>query len=166
MIFNRSQLQAYNYTEIGYTVTVNCYQNSSSECYLTAYSNLLSVALWFIGGYLPNSVPNNLEYYLLLAWSIGSDNIHSLTWSAVVNDNRNMIAITAAESYAPLNQTHCSVTFALLDFTVTVHATTHSILVHPQPPASHALIDIESTGCLTANAMYSMNLLSRMSTSL
>ena len=161
-----SQLQAYNYTEIGYTVTIDCYQNSSSEYCLTAYSNLSDVTLWLVHGYLPNSEPNYPESYPLLAWTSGPGNVGSLAWSAVVNDNRNMIAIAAADSYAPLNQTHCSVTFALSNFTVAVNATTHSILVDPQSTTSHALPNIEPTGRLIANAMYSVNLLSRMSTSL
>ena len=161
-----SQLQAYNYTEIGYTVTVDCYQNSSSEYYLAADSNLSAVTLWFVQGYLPNSVPNYPEKYPLLAWSSGPGSVGSLAWSAVVNDNRNMIAIAAVDSYAHLNQTHCAVTFTLSNFTVAVNTTTHSILVDPQSTAGHALSDIEPTGRLVANAMYSVNLLSRMSNSL
>ena len=161
-----SQLQAYNYTEIGYIANVDCYHNSSSEYYFTSNIDTSDVTLWRVDGYLPNSLPNNPEKYPVLAWSSGPGSIGILTWSVVVNDNRNMIAIAADGSYASLNQTHCSVTFTLSNFTVAVNATTQSILVDPQPAASHALTDIEPTGRLIANAMYSVRLLSFMSTSL
>jgi hypothetical protein len=161
-----SRLLAYNYTEIGYIATVDCYRNSSSEYYFTSESNPSDVTIWRVDGYLPNSAPNNPEKYPVIAWSSGPGSIGILTWSAVVNDDRNMIAIAAGGAYAPLNQTHCSVTFALSNFTVAVNTTTQSILVDPQPTASHALTDIEPTGRLFANAMYSIRLLSFMSTSL
>ena len=161
-----SQLQAYNYTEIGYTTTVDCYQNSSSEYYFTTDSSASTVTLWHAEGYLPNSVPDNPERIPVLAWSSGPGSIGMLAWSAVVNNNRNMIAIAAGGSYAPLNQTHCSVTFVLSNFTVAVNATSESILVDREPAVSHALTDIEPTGRLIANAMYSVRLLSYMSSSL
>ncbi|MCJ1389393.1 hypothetical protein MMC18_002250 [Xylographa bjoerkii] len=153
-----SRLEAYNYTEIGYIATVDCYHNSSSEYYFNPDNNATDVTVWHVDGYLPNSAPENPEKYPVLSWSTGPGSVGILNWSAVVNDNRNMIAIAAGD--------HCSVAFALSNFTVTVNTIAQSILVNPQFAASHLLTDIEPSGRLIANAMYSVRLLSFMSTSL
>ncbi|MCJ1379443.1 hypothetical protein MMC17_002544 [Xylographa soralifera] len=161
-----SRLEAYNYTEVGYVATIDCYQNRTSEYYFTPNNNASDVTIWHVEGYLPNSAPDNPEKYPVLSWSTGPGSIGILTWSAVVNNNRNMIAIAAGGAYTSLNQTHCSVTFTPSNFTVAVNTTAQSIRVDPQAVANPVPTDIEPTGRLTANAMYSVRLLSYMSTSL
>ena len=159
-----SQLQTYQYTE-GYMSSVSCDQNTSSAYgnfpFEYAFEN--RVLVWAIAGYLPNSVPGNSESYPVFTWSTEGEEF--LAWSAVVNEGKNMIAITTTEKFKSFNQTQCVVTFLPTNFNVVVDLSTQVIVVTPSNSSGTAR-DIEPTGHLTANTMYSINLLSRMSTSL
>lgn len=136
---------------------------SSDEFYVTT---------WEINGYLPNSVPGNNENYPTVTWySTNPSNTENgppvLGWSAVVNtdaDDRNMIAIAAGGTYQSLNQTQCRVVFTVQEFSVSVNMTEQTISVTPLKTSN--ITDPEPTGRLVNNAMWSLNLLSRMTDSL
>ena len=103
------------------------------------------------------------ELYPVISWHEEFENIAA--WATVVNDGRNMIAVEAGTNlYQDLNQTQCEVFFTPVAFNVSVDRSQQSITVEAQN--STEVKDIESTGHLQANAMHSVNLLSRMSPSL
>ena len=162
-----SELQNYQYSEIGYTSHISCQRNASTtygaQAFQTAYDNDLTI--WEIGGYLPNSVPGNPENYPVVTFFEASL-VEFLAWSAVVNGNTNMIAITTSEKYVEFNQTQCVVTFTPTQFDVVANISSKIVTVLPSNSTSTVVSAIEPTGRLTANIMYSLNLLSRMSTTL
>jgi len=165
----------YTYTDVGYLAEAHCIKNLSSNFSIQYESlsdgNYASVANWELQGLLPNSVPNNPEYYPSITWYSDTNlttGPHILGWAAVSNPNaseRNMLAIAAGAPYAPLNLTQCSLAFTPRAFSVAVNVTEQSILVTPlnelSPPE-----DIEPTGHLTSDVVWSLNLLSRMTDSL
>ena len=160
-------LLKYNYTEVGYEADVTCLINSTSNyTFGLVLSNIdEGMDAWSINGYLPNSIPGNPESYpaVTLKADGGSP---LLAWSAVVNDNKNMIAITAGQTYANLDKVQCSVDFTSTDFNIAVNVTEQSITVSPVIGDGSLVSDFEPTGRLSSDAMWSINLLSRMSTSL
>lgn len=99
----------------------------------------------------------------VISWHPKFENIAA--WATVVNDGRNMIAVAAGTNlYQELNQTQCEVFFTPMAFNVSVNRSQQSITVDAQSSAE--VQDIESMGHLQANAMHSLNLLSRISPSL
>lgn len=180
----------YSYTEFGYDARVSCIRNESSDIYFRFASHIhqnesaseyqkthhpelqfdkslpptySEVSVYFAGGYLPNSIMGVPELYPVISWHPEFENIAA--WATVVNDGRNMIAVAAGTNvYQELNQTQCEVIFTPTAFNVSVNRSQQSITVEPQTSAE--VQDIESTGHLQANAMHSLNLLSRMSPSL
>ncbi|KAL2037397.1 hypothetical protein N7G274_009882 [Stereocaulon virgatum] len=180
----------YNYTETGYSANVRCIKNitsdfhfrlleyfdrniSLSDYHRTHYPGMQvnksyldmwsSMATYYVEGYLPNSIIGTPELYPAIAWHEKYENITS--WTTVVNDNRNMIAVAAGTNqYQELNQTQCEVFFTPMVFTISVNRLQHSINVEAQ--SSIAAEDIEPTGHLRANVMHSIRLLSRMTPSL
>ena len=180
----------YNYTESGYSANVTCIKNSTSDFHFrlkeyaaqnisvseyqkTRYPGLqfndsfpnisLSVATYYVEGYLPNSIIGTPELYPSISWHEKYENITA--WASVVNDNRNMIAVAAGTNlYQELNQTQCEVFFRPTVFAIAVNRLQQSIVVEAQPSVEAE--DIEPTGHLRANVMHSINLLSRMSPSL
>jgi hypothetical protein len=164
---------AYTYTQMGYDVTVSCSKNSSAGFNIQFItSDEFYFTTWEIQGYLPNSVPGNPENYPSTTWYSTSNGTAGgppvLGWAAVVNpeaDERNMIGIAAGGQYTSLNQTQCSVVFKPQGFDIFVNMTEQSISVTPSPNITD-IVDPEPTGSLMNNAMWSLNLLSRMSPSL
>ncbi len=180
----------YSYTEFGYITNISCIKNSTSDFnfqlieyvndiitasdYQKTYHPELPfndylpprqavLAKYYVEGYLPNSIIGAPELYPVISWNPEYENITA--WAALVNDNRNIIAVAAGTNvYQELNQTQCEVFFTPTAFTVTVDRLQQSISVQAQP--SIEAKDIEPTGHLQANVVHSINLLSKMSPSL
>ena len=180
----------YSYLESGYNAKVSCVRNTTSDLYFrftghvdqtlspSGYqkahhpelqfneslpSTHSELSTYFVQGYLPNSIMGVPELYPVISWHQEFENIAA--WATVVNDGRNMIAVAAGTNlYQDLNQTQCEVFFTPVAFNVSVDRSQQSITVEAQN--STEVQDIESTGHLQANAMHSVNLLSRMSPSL
>lgn len=172
-VFANARLSAYNYTEVGYTGSVQCIKNSSSQygfVMVPEHHEPKTLTVWEVQGYLPNSEPDNPEVYPSITWSSQTSKPYVLVWSAVVNNqsvNRNMIAIAAGEPYALFNQTQCTVTFLPTAFSISVNTSEQSISVTPLPNTPRTKTpDIEPTTRLTSNVIWSLNLLSRMTPSL
>lgn len=163
-------IPAYWYQEIGYQSTVKCIKNTSSQYAFRSkpqFNDFDGLGIWEVHGSLPNSPPGHSELYWSVAWGNTVSHPMILAWSAVVNQeapDKNMMAIAAGdESYATFNQTQCAVTFTPTRFDVLVNHTDRAISV---TPLSSSNKDIEPTGRLTSNIMYSLNLLARMTPSL
>ncbi len=183
----------YNYTESGYVADVSCIKNSSSNFrfrleqsveknisipeYQRTYHPEMPVnhawdswpdirrtySIYYLDGYLPNSIIGTPELYPSISWHERYENITA--WAALANSNRNMIAVAAGNMlYQQLNQIQCEVFFRPTVFDVTVNRIQRFIAVEAQP--STAAEDIDPNGHLRANVMHSINLLSRMSPSL
>ena len=183
----------YNYTESGYLVDVSCIKNSTSNFHLrleqSVQNNIsvseyqrtyhpdmpfnhswdswpdiwLTYSIYYLDGYLPNSITGTPELYPSISWHEGYENITA--WAAVANSDRNMIAVAAGSRlYRELDQIQCEVFFRPTVFDVTVSRIQRSIAVEAQPSVKAE--DIDPDGHLRANVMHSINLLSRMSPSL
>lgn len=181
---------SYNYIKFGYMTNVSCIKNSSSDFHfrLIDYMNRIITAsqyqqahhseldfnhslprihfelsIYYAEGYFPNSMMGVPEIYPVISWHENYENMSA--WVTVANGNRNMIVIAAgAHMYQAFNQTQCEVFFNLIVFDIAVSRTNHSIIVLLQRSFSARLID--STGHLPINVIHSINLLSRMSSSL
>ena len=183
----------YNYTESGYVANVSCIKNSTSDFrfrlegivgknfsvleYHRTYHPEMPIdrswgswpdirsasSIYYVYGYLPNSVIGTPELYPSISWHEGYENLTA--WAAVTNYNRNMIAVAAGNRlYRELDQIQCEVFFTPTVFHVTVDRMQRSITVEPLPSVEAE--DIDPNGHLRANVMHSINLLSRMSPSL
>ena len=183
----------YNYTESGYVANVSCIKNTTSDFRFrleksvrknisiseyqrthhpempfdhswSSWSDIWSTySIYYVDGYLPNSIIGTPELYPSISWHEGYENITG--WAAVTNNNRNMIAVAAGNRlYRELDQIQCEVFFRPTVFDVTVNRLQRSIAVEAQPSVEAE--DIDPNGHLRANVMHSINLLSRMSPSL
>ena len=183
----------YNYTESGYVANVSCIKNSTSDFRFRLEKSVgkntsifeyqrthhpkmllddswgswpdiwLAYSIYYADGYLPNSIIGTPELYPSISWHEGYENITA--WAAVVNNNRNMIAVAAGNRlYRELDQIQCEVFFRPTVFGVTVDRMQRSITVEAQPSVEAE--DVDPDGHLRANVMHSINLLSRMSPSL
>ena len=183
----------YNYTESGYVANVSCINNSTSdfrfrlersvgknisifEYQRTHHPEMpidhswsswpdmwTTYSIYYVDGYLPNSIIGTPELYPSISWHEGYENVTA--WAAVANNDRNMIAVAAGNRlYRELDQVQCEVFFRPMVFDVTVNRIQRSIAVEAQPSVEAE--DIDPSGHLRANVMHSINLLSRMSPSL
>ena len=183
----------YNYTESGYLADVSCIKNSTSNFHFRlersvekkisildyqrtyhpemplndswgSWPDIWSTySIYYLDGYLPNSIIGTPELYPSISWHEGYENLTA--WAAVANGNRNMIAVAAGNRlYRELDQIQCEVFFRPTVFDVTVNRIQRSIAVEALPSAEAE--DIDPSGHLRANVMHSINLLSRMSPSL
>ena len=183
----------YNYTESGYVANVSCIKNRTSDFRFRLEKSVgrnISIleyqrthhpempidhswgswpdiwsaySIYYVDGYLPNSIIGTPELYPSISWHEGYENITA--WAAVVNNDRNMIAVAAGNRlYRELDQIQCEVFFRPMVFEVTVDRLQRSIAVEAQPSVEAE--DIDPSGHLRANVMHSINLLSRMSPSL
>ena len=183
----------YNYRESGYLADVSCIKNSTSNFHFRlersvgknisifdyqrtyhpempfndswgSWPDIWSTySIYYLDGYLPNSIIGAPELYPSISWHEGYENLTA--WAAVANGNRNMIAVAAGNRlYRELNQIQCEVFFRPTVFDVTVNRIQKSIAVKALPSAEAE--DIDPSGHLRANVMHSINLLSRMSPSL
>ena len=183
----------YSYVESGYAANVSCIKNSTSNfrfrlersvwknTSVSEYQRMYypqmplndswgawpdiwsTYSIYYLDGYLPNSIIGSPELYPSISWHEGYENITA--WAAVANGNRNMIAVAAGTRlYRELDQIQCEVFFRPTVFDVTVNRIQRSIAVKALQSAEPE--DIDPSGHLRANVMHSINLLSRMSPSL
>lgn len=158
-------LLGYTYNETGYLTSVQCERNDSSTLTFELSEHVDNVDIWEITGDLPNSIRS--EFYPVMAWHRDSLNDATvLAWVGVSNNGSHMIGILASEQYGNFSNIQCKVSFEPTMFSVTVNLTTQNLAVSPIHSNPSDLIDIDPTGHLQGNAIHSVNLLSRMSTSL
>ena len=187
---NDNRVLSYVYSETGYMANVMCMRNSTSDFRLRYVRSLISdvtpaeyqrthhpeldfdhseviikarLSTYLADGYLPNSVLGVPEYYPVISWR--DDYQGLVTWAAVANAGRNMIAIAAGKDhYKELDQIQCEVFYTPTIFNVTIDRSQQSISVVPQDSAEAH--DIDPTHRLQAHAIHSLYLLARMSPSL
>jgi len=159
-------LLGYTYKETGYDASVRCTRNASADLRLTYDDSVNDVHVWYIEGKLPNSKANG-NYPVIDWYSKTPDNATLLGWAAFSNPDdgpSHMVGIVASAMYDDFHNVQCDITFSPRIFSVNVNATTRSIVSSPLTDASGP--DPDPTGHLQSNAVYSLNLLARMSTSL
>ena len=189
----------YSYAESGYLANVSCIKNGTSNFRFRleqSVSKNISIfnyqranhpemplnhswdswpdiwttySIYYLDGYLPNSIIGTPELYPSISKHEGYENITA--WAAVANSNRNMIAVaTGSRLYRELDQIQCEVFFRPTVFDVTVNRVQRTIAVEAQSLVEAGspveAEDIDPSGHLRANVMHSINLLSRMSPSL
>ncbi|KAI3395901.1 hypothetical protein diail_686 [Diaporthe ilicicola] len=160
-------LLSYTYNETGYQTTVACELNATASLNFTLSSWVDNVDIWEVNGTLPNSIRR--EFYPVMAWHRDSlDGSAVLAWAGVSNNDAHMIGVVASEIYGNFSNLQCRVTFEPTLFNVNVNNAeqTINVSVVDAPIRDVADIDQTGTGHLRSNAIRSVNLLSRMSTSL
>lgn len=159
------KLLNYAYNETGFLTEVECKRNTSSALYFQLSQSVGLVDIWEVEGTLPNSIAN--ESFPVMAWHRDSlDEATALAWVGVSNDDIHMIEIVASKMYGNFSQLQCTVKFTKTVFSISVDTTTNAIHVSPVKLGRPVAVDIDPTGHLQSNAMRSVNLLSRMTTSL
>lgn len=160
-------LLSYTYNEAGYNTAVECGLNATAGLNFTFSAHVDNVFIWEVEGTLPNSVSS--EFYPVMAWHRNSLNESAvLAWAGVSNNDSHMIEVTASEIYGDFNNIQCTVTFEPALFTINVNTTEQTINVSVADTPTGEIADIDQTGRghLRRNAIWSVNLQSRMSTSL
>lgn len=160
-------LLSYTYNETGYNTAVECGLNATAALNFTFSAHVDNVFIWEVEGTLPNSVSS--EFYPVMAWHRESlDESAVLAWAGVSNNDSHMIEVTASEIYGDFNNIQCTVTFEPALFTINVNTTEQTINVSVADIPTGEIADIDQTGRghLRRNAIWSVNLQSRMSTSL
>ncbi|KAI4931792.1 hypothetical protein J4E85_004389 [Alternaria conjuncta] len=159
-------LLGYTYNETGYEASVDCIRNASANLTFTLTDNVANVDIWHVEGKLPNSLVS--EFYPVMNWHRDSlDDTTLLAWAAFANpssDPKHMVGIVASAMYGNFSNLQCEITFSPRLFSIDVDGILQTIVV--SPVGSSNAVDPEPTGHLQSNAVYSLNLLSRMSTSL
>lgn len=174
--FSLRQVGAYNYTETGYEVNVQCIKNSSSRFSIQHASPGPGwLQIYNAHGWLPNMFANedfkvelndvygyNKSYPSFLLYDDYRD---MAAWTAHTSDSGNMIGVTTSKKgrYTELNQTQCDVHVAPASFKVSAKYTERSIKAKQSGQAPY---DPDPTGRLQWVVMNSINLLARMSPSL
>lgn len=155
-------LLGYTYNETGYLTSVQCLRIDSSALTFEFSKHVDNVDIWEITGSLPNSIRG--EFYPVMAWHRDSlKDAAVLAWVGVSNNGSHMIGILASEQYGNFSNIQCEVVFEPAMFSITVNSTTQNLVVSPTASVAP---DIDPTGHIQGNAIHSVNLLSRMSTSL
>lgn len=159
-------LLSYTYNETGYQTTVACALNDTAALKFTRQGYWHNMNIWKVGGTLPNSKSN--ESYPVVAWKYNFNDSNLLAWAGVSNNDSHMIGVVASEIYGDFNNIQCEVDFEPANFTINVNATEQTINVSVVDAPTGHIVDIDQTGAghLRRNAIWSVNLLSRMSTSL
>jgi hypothetical protein len=156
------KLLGFSYNETGYETSISCQYNASSELTLDIRGEAPNVDVWYVTGLLPNSIRE--EYYPVVSWArANKDNAVVLGWAGVATGSQYMIGITSSPIYGNFTNIQCSVTFTPRVFTVSVNQTASLITVNTTDLRA---TDMEPSWHLKKNAIWSVNLLSRMSTSL
>ncbi|KAK4956234.1 hypothetical protein LTR10_005755 [Elasticomyces elasticus] len=165
---------AVSYTEYGFAADVHCIFNSSSAYsleFLETADGGTSVAVHAAQGYLPNSFDEGSglgdgENYSVVSSSSDPTASKILAWSARAIGGRNFIVIAAgSKGYNQFDQAQCEVVFQPSAFNVTANITSKQIVVSPKPGVGAAVTQLPNI-TITANAINSVNLLSRMSSSI
>lgn len=160
-------LLSFTYNETGYQTSVTCELNTSTSLSFAFSRNVDNVDIWEVEGTLPNSIAD--EFYPVMAWH--REVLHDaavLAWVGVSNNDAHMIEVLASKIYGSFNNVQCRVYFEPSLFTVKVNNTEQTIKVSAIDVHKAKVDDIDQTGTghLRSNAIRSLNLLSRMSTSL
>lgn len=160
-------LLSFTYNETGYHTSVTCELNTSASLNFTFSRNVDNVDIWEVEGNLPNSIAG--EFYPVMAWHRDSlDDAAVLAWVGVSNNESHIIEVVASKIYGNFSKVQCRVAFEPTLFTVIVNNTEQIITVSAVDVHEAEVDDIDQTGTghLRSNAIRSINLLSRMSTSL
>lgn len=155
----------YTYNETGYLATAVCQRNNSANITFEFDTQSHNVDIWYVTGRLPNSLLH--EFYPVTAWHRDTrDEAAVCAWAAVSNNNTgsHMIGIVASALYGNFSNLQCDISFAPQSFSVNVNRTSQIMAVSLNN--NTAAVDIEPTGHLQSNAIWSINLLSRMTPSL
>lgn len=159
-------LLGYTYKETGYEANVSCIRNASAALRFLNYTQAGNVDVLYFEGSLPNS--RKVEFYPVLNWHRETlDEAALLAWAGVSNPyigSEHMIGLVASKKYDKFQNLQCDITFSPRTFSIVVNRTMQTIVASPMSDSN--TFDPESTGHLQRNAVYSLNLLSRMSTSL
>lgn len=160
-------LLSYTYNETGYRTKVACEINATAALNFTERAQVENAAIWNVMGSLPNSISS--ESYPVMAWHRDSLNETSvLAWVGVSNNrsDSHMIGVVASQIYGDFNNIQSAVEFEPTLFNAVVNSTEQTINVSVVDIPRHEIADIVTTGHLRRNTIWSVNLLSRMSTSL
>ncbi|KAK3652900.1 hypothetical protein LTR56_004848 [Elasticomyces elasticus] len=165
---------AVSYTEYGFAADVHCVFNTSSAYsleFLETADGGTSVAVYAAQGYLPNSFDEGSglgdgENYSVVSSSSDPTASKILAWLARAIGGRNFIVIAAgSKGYNQFDQAQCEVVFQPSAFNVSANITSKQIVVLPNPSVHAAITQLPNV-TTTANAINSVNLLSRRSSSL
>jgi hypothetical protein len=156
------KLLEYSYSAGGYEASTHCQYNPDSNLTYLPGGTAPNLDLWYISGTLPNSIREE-HYPIISGAQTTRDEADILAWAGVATGDQYMIGITSSPIYGNFTNIQCSVTFTPRVFTVSVNQTSLFINVNK---TSLQAADIEPSGHLKKNAIWSINLLSRMSTSL
>lgn len=150
--FAQNTTQGYKYNENGYSTHVQCVFNRTSDWTISdaiVDSNPDPSALpniYMVAGTLANG---NAEHYAACGLQ-SPDNIFALVGSS--NQNKNVFAIAAGQSYIALDKIQCTVNFTAAEFHISVNQTERLITVELLANGSDVR-DIEPTGNITAITM-------------
>ncbi|KAK5692397.1 hypothetical protein LTR97_010705 [Elasticomyces elasticus] len=165
---------AVSYIEYGFAADVRCIFNTSAAYsleFLETADGGTSVAVYAAQGYLPNSFdegsgPGEGENYSVVSSSPDPTTSKILAWSARAIGGRNFIVVaTGSKGYSQFDQAQCEVVFHPSAFNVSANITSKQIVVLPNPSVNAAVTQLSNI-TTTINAINSVNLLSRMSSSL
>ncbi|KAK0644551.1 hypothetical protein B0T16DRAFT_448162 [Cercophora newfieldiana] len=157
--------------EPGYETTVSCIKNTTSALALIQHApgdDSTIPNIWALSGTLPNTIADtSSEFYPLTTWR--SPRLENLTaWAAVYNPHTHTSFLSIAagpEKYAPFNQTQCEFTFTPRLFLLSVNTTARTITRTPLP--NNPVPDpLDTTNTIPASVIRTLNLLSRMKSSL
>lgn len=152
----------YAYNEIGYNVKTSCRYNASSDLRFVLGGDGPNVEIWYLNGTMPNSI--RPEFYPVMSWARASeDEAEILAWAAVATGDQYLVGITSSAVYGNFTNIQCSITFTPTVLAVYVNLTPSLMAVEATADVAG---DMEVTGHLRQNAIWSINLPSRMSTSL
>ena len=152
----------YSYNETGYETSTHCRYNSSSNLKFELGGEAPNVNVWYVTGLLPISIKE--EFYPVMSWARATESESEiLAWAGVATHDQYMIGITSSAHYSNFKDIQCTVTFTPRAFVVSVNETSTTIRVNKTTTQTE---DWESTGHLKSNSIWSVNLLSRMTTSL
>jgi hypothetical protein len=156
----------YVYNETGYLASVDCIRNSSSALHFEFSKSVDNVDIWEIKGTLPNSISSELSP--VMAWHRKVlKHAGVAAWVGVSNNDVHMFGILTSDKYGNFSNIQCTAHFEPTLFSVQVNTTWFTIKVSASEPNLEIFdIDQSGTGHLRSNVIRSVNLLSRMSTSL
>lgn len=164
-----------SYMEYGYISDVTCSRNTSAAYGFKSNEALEDlgpnyISIFTVKGSLPNSYNDGTasgtgeSYSMVSTWS---DLRAILAWSTRSIGGENWIAIASGNTnYTEFNQTQCQIRFRPSAFNVTANITSAIITVAPADTTQEILDKNTPNATLTVNAINSVNLLSRMSSSL
>lgn len=159
-------LLQYSYIETGYAADVECVRNSSPALHFERREHIDNVDIWAIEGTLPNSI--QYEFFPVMAWNRDSlDEADVAAWVGVSNNDVHMFSVVASEQYGNFSNIQCTAHFEPTEFFVGVNISASTIQITPMKGTQDTTdLDQTGTGHLKSNVIRSINLLSRMSTSL